>query len=60
MATEQASFAVVRFSQELGGRPNVRFERFSRKTITWRSDLLSLVRHNVEFVAINLSPTGKG
>jgi|HubBroStandDraft_6_1064221.scaffolds.fasta_scaffold47882_2 hypothetical protein len=60
MATEQASFAVVRFSQELGGRPNVRFERFSRKTITWRSDLLSLVRHNVEFVAINLSPTGNG
>jgi transposase len=47
MATEEASFAVVRFSQELGGRPNVRFERFSRKTIAWRSDLLSLVRHNV-------------
>ena len=60
MATEQASFAVVRFSHELGGRPNVRFERFSRKTIAWRSDLLSLVRHNVGKGKPKVDPKGPG
>ena len=58
MATEQASFVVVRFSQELGEERMSDLSAFSKNGSLGDRIYSLWFRHNVEFVAINPPPTG--